>query len=697
MFYRIVFYLFLCSRVLPAQHIQISVFDARDLQPLAGTCIIISGDTLLTDDGGTCVISTTPLSLIVERDDYYAVQINSVPSDSFSVYLQPAEFAPVIKVVSPSYEKPLFLPASTAFITLSKERKAQALSLNEILKDEAGISFKSYGGGGQLQVITLRGHSAEQTQVLFDGIPMNNLQLGLLNFSTLSASQAGHVEVYKGGSPLYGGSGAIGGSINVLPRSLADKTTADFSFNGSSLNNKTLSVGLGLPLAGVKQNFNFEAASGENDYKVQSGGRQVTLRNRDYNSQNILWQAGYDFSDDFSADLLIKNYSFKGGSPDPFTGALSEINNSPRISYDNTLARIRFEGKLSRGLVNFQLYRKNDWNRYRNPDNNVNSLHFNYESGALLRGRYAFSSGILLNSGAEFARQGIHSSDAGEQQRDRYAVYALTDFLLYDTEDSFLAWHLNLSSRFEKMMSENIFLPGAGVTLEFNNFSIFMSVAANHRTPSFNELYWPGLGDEDLKPEQSVIYEAGISHKQRMGAFSLNNSLTIYQSSVRNQIKWLPDTRGDFIPNNILEISSEGIELTSDIRWHEFLQLNLDYSYGDAYKTKKEFAGDHTKGNRVPYTALHNLYINGVVRYRDFMIGAGWDFKSYRYTTFANDNFLPAVGILSIKSGYTLRWYDTVSSSLYLFVENLTDKNYQLYAGYPMPPRTYKLNLTITY
>ncbi|MCB0284624.1 MAG: TonB-dependent receptor [Calditrichaeota bacterium] len=697
MFYRIVFFLLFCSAFLSAQQVQISVFDAWNLLPLADTRIIISADTLFTDDDGKCIISRCPKRLIAERDDYYTVQIDSVPNVNFNVYLQPVEDAPVIRVVSSAYTKPLFLPASTSYINLSQDKKAQALTLNNILKEEAGIAFKSYGGDGQAQVIALRGHAAEQTQVLFDGIPLNNPQLGLVNFSTISASQISSVAIYKGGSSLFGGSGAIGGSINVKPLILRSKTHADFSYSRTSLKNDAISFGLNLPIAGFKQNVSFEKASGENDYDTIHNGQSVKLHNRDYESQNIFWQAGYNFSNDFSGNVFIRNYKFEGGSPNPFSGPVTEKNNSPRISYDNTVARVRIDKKLQKGQVNFQVYRRNDWNRYRNPDNNINSLHFNYESGAMVRGHYALSSSVLFNSGAEFARQGINSSEAGKYDRDRYAAYALSDLLLYNSEDTSFAWHFSASTRFEKTKSANVFLPGAGLTFEFKTLSVFVSTAQNYRIPSFNEMYWPGLGNKDLKPEKSNNYEAGISHKQRIGDFSMDNSLALYQSSVTNQIKWLPNARGDFIPSNILEISSKGIEVASDIRWYDLIQLNVNYSYNDARKAKKEFFDDRTKGNRVPYSALHNISINGTIFYKNFILGAGWDFRSYRYTTFANDTFLPAVGIISLKTGYTLQWCDMVSSSFYLFVENLANENYQLYPGYPMPPRTFKLSLSLSY
>jgi iron complex outermembrane receptor protein len=695
---RIVFTFFFIWTSLNGQVIR--VLDAWTLQPVAGCELSYGSHVWNTDTEGFCNIGPVAIdSLNVSHAHYFEIRIAYSDQKESTVYLQPVESAPVIYARAFSPQKPLFLPASTSYIKITSADKARAVSADQVLREEAGISFKSYGADGQNQVIALRGFSGEQTQVLFDGIPINSPQLGLLNFNTVSLEGIGSIHIYRGGSPLYGGSGAIGGTINFLPRLLSDSLSFNIAQSYSSLNNYTTSFGAGFPVGGFKQNIDIALSVADNNYDTKHLGKEVDLQNRDYESRSILWQAEYDITDNFLINFLLNNYVFDGGSPKSFSGEAAEAGNSARISHDNTLTRLRLSHKAHNGNTDFHLYRRNDWNHYEDRNTQINALHFIRESGLILRNTYALSRQFVINSGAEFSSQGVSSSELGDKKRGRAAVYALADILVFEGDSKITPdINFNLSARFEKMESASVLLPGAGLTFGLNSMHLFISAGKNHRNPTFNELYWPGLGNKDLLPEKSNNYETGIGYKERIDNFTVNSSAAVYYSKVHNQIKWLPVNAGDFIPQNILEITSKGAEISGDLNWNDRILLKLNYTYTDAQKTKAD-SGDNTVGNRVPYSSLHSLFAATSLTLDNFMIGAKWDFRSFHYPTFANDinNFLPSTGITTFKMSYSQPLTDSLYGRVFFFIENVFDTNYQLYIGYPMPPRTYKINLTLNY
>src|SRR5690606_36323002 len=71
------------------------------------------------------------------------------------------------------------------------------------------------------------------------------------------------------------------------------------------------------------------------------------------------------------------------------------------------------------------------------------------------------------------------------------------------------------------------------------------SFATGFRAPTFNELYYPFMGNPDLQPEESRSYEVSLNW-QPTDATSLD--MALYRTLIRNQINcgevtpvvWLP-------------------------------------------------------------------------------------------------------------------------------------------------------------
>lgn len=97
--------------------------------------------------------------------------------------------------------------------------EAPAKSLGALLANEPGIDWRTYGNyGGAAEAIQIRGMGADATQVVLDGVVMNSPSLGWADVSQISLNSIERVEVAKGpGSVLYG-SGAMGGTVNILSK-----------------------------------------------------------------------------------------------------------------------------------------------------------------------------------------------------------------------------------------------------------------------------------------------------------------------------------------------------------------------------------------------------------------------------------------------------------------------------------------------
>jgi len=98
--------------------------------------------------------------------------------------------------------------------------ESPASSLGEVLANEPGLDWRTYGNyGGATETIKIRGMSADATLILVDGVVINSPSLGTADVGQIPLNLIERVEVVKGPGSLLYGSGAMGGTINIITKS----------------------------------------------------------------------------------------------------------------------------------------------------------------------------------------------------------------------------------------------------------------------------------------------------------------------------------------------------------------------------------------------------------------------------------------------------------------------------------------------
>src|ERR1044072_8579333 len=85
-------------------------------------------------------------------------------------------------------------------------------NIGTLLAQQVPVFVKSYGFNG-LATLSFRGASAAQSQVYWNGIPLQNAALGITDISTLGTSSFNKVNIIYGGSSALWGSGNVGGAL----------------------------------------------------------------------------------------------------------------------------------------------------------------------------------------------------------------------------------------------------------------------------------------------------------------------------------------------------------------------------------------------------------------------------------------------------------------------------------------------------
>src|SRR6266550_2686144 len=129
-----------------------------------------------------------------------------------------AESEPVV-VSATRFDIPLDQsPASVSMISSNDLEQKQIERVSEALREVPGLSVVQTGTAGQLTSVFTRGLRSEHTQVLLDGIPINQGLAGQFNFADLTTEDIDRIEVVRGPQSTLYGPRALAGVIQIFTK-----------------------------------------------------------------------------------------------------------------------------------------------------------------------------------------------------------------------------------------------------------------------------------------------------------------------------------------------------------------------------------------------------------------------------------------------------------------------------------------------
>jgi vitamin B12 transporter len=147
---------------------------------------------------------------------------------------QEAEVEPII-VTATRFDIPLDQsPASVSVITSEDLAQKQTERVSDALREVPGLNVVQTGTPGQLTSVFTRGLPSEDTQVLLDGIPINQGLAGLFDFANLTTDDIGRIEVVRGPQSTLYGPRALAGVIQIFTKQGDGPPEITFSAEGGS-------------------------------------------------------------------------------------------------------------------------------------------------------------------------------------------------------------------------------------------------------------------------------------------------------------------------------------------------------------------------------------------------------------------------------------------------------------------------------
>jgi outer membrane receptor for ferrienterochelin and colicins len=203
------------------------VRDASAL-PIPGATVYVepSGATVVTDTNGTYTITDLPAGtyrLVAQLAGFGRVSSEPVVADaglewSLDFVLTP-EFAEEVVVTGTRTERLLAdVPIRTELVGRRIMDVTTSRTLADAVEFTPGIRVENNCQNCNFQQIRMLGLAGDYTQILVDGQPTMSSLAMVYGVEQIPARMIERVEVVKGGGSALYGSGAVGGTINIIPR-----------------------------------------------------------------------------------------------------------------------------------------------------------------------------------------------------------------------------------------------------------------------------------------------------------------------------------------------------------------------------------------------------------------------------------------------------------------------------------------------
>lgn len=605
---------------------------------------------------------------------------NAVPTSSTSTTPAPA-IAELNDIVvtgrrSPQPERDVL--GDVTIIDRQTLENAGQSSLAQVLSQQHGIEFYDNGGPQTATGISIRGANTDQTLVLLDGVPLNGATSGLAALNALPPASIDHVEILRGSASSLYGADAIGGVINVITRKGSDKPfSAQASVGVGTYGTSKYSTGFSGGADGWY--YSLGASYGQSSGYNATNSHNTYIYNPDkdsYYSSNVNGSLGYEWKKGQKITFQAYNTRINGGIDydrfNPFNDRSIQTLEMYSLASENQVTEfwkstLRYAYTLDKNRTlsatsDTTFSTRQDQYSWQNDLalSKTQKLTLAYEylaqqaSGQIPSYNPDFTPGPMLNFNKtrrhNNAFTGIYSGDFG-----RNHVQAS---LRNDDDSQFgsaTTWGLSY---------------GYDLTPHLRGY---MAANTGFKTPTFNDLYYPGFANPNLQPEKSRNIEAGL--KYTGDTYLLG--IVVYRNKVRNLITFDPAVNK---PENLGQATLRGVTLTAE---KDFDNTTL--------RASADFQDPHndTDDKQLNRRARQTYRLSADHRMGPWTLGGEYQFVGHRYDDVQNTVDLGGYGLVNLTAGYR------IDKNLEVSVRwnNVLGKDYTTAYGYNTPGSNVFVNL----
>ena len=620
---------------------------------------------------------------------------------------------------------------STAPLQILSSKKIEQLNVLQIsdaVKYFSGVTIKDYGGIGGLKTVSVRSLGANHTAVSYDGITLTDCQTGQIDIGRFSLENVDMLSLNNGQSDNIFQPARLFASSSVLNIRTVPATFPKNKYVTGKISMKLGSFGLLNPAIWVATKINSKlsatlstewlSANGEYPYTLNYGTHSTDSssseirKNTDVKNLRIEGTLFGNFSEKESGYLKAYFYQSERGLPGATVFYNLESFSKQRL-WDNTFfTQAHYQKEFSKEWV-FQMNGKFNSGflhyldpTYLNSDEKLENKYLQQELYGSLSLLYRAFDHLSFSASSDIAYTNLDAD--------------LTDFS-YPTRWTFLS---NIAAKYvtnrvlvtanllATILNENVKIgttnqhykklsPYLSLTVkpfEKEDFRMRLFFKNIHQMPTFNDLYYPVVGNRDLKPENANQYNIGVTYSTSIEKWLPLLTLTLdgYHNDIKDKIVSFPNKNTfGWTTLNLGKVSIDGLDFTAETALKPCTKfaviLGTTYTYQRALNLTNPTDRDYK--NQIPYTP--RISGSGKIGLETPRLNLSYAmlWSGHRYALFQNyaENRLPGYSDHSLSAS---KDFSTKGGLWHVNLEvlNLLNENYAIVRYFPMPGRSFRVS-----
>jgi vitamin B12 transporter len=565
-------------------------------------------------------------------------------------------------------------PNSVTVVSRDEIEQQQLRTVADVLREQPGVDILRNGQPGGVTSVSIRGANPNQTLVLIDGIPVNSAFNNAFDFANLPVDNIDHIEVLHGPQSTLYGSEALGGVINIVTKQCVGKPTGSVLVEGGSDDS-------------IRARGSF--AANHDKFCLSAETSYFTTDNERSNSEYRVWNASghatWQLLDRLNAGVLASYLQSKAGSPnDRFTNDPNDF-----LRNENAFVAGSLDGEPADWWrAELKLSHSHERQFFSGLEPNPPLFLGDFaERTVAERNQVDFQNVFaiadahkLLFGGTYGASRANDTNTFGSLSRsvDDKAVYAQYEFAPTPRFTAALGGRVDDYTTFG---THGTYKFGARYTVPHTETILRASVGTGFRAPTVRD-FFPPYGNPNLKPEQSLGWDAGIEQPLA------NNKLRIGATYFQNEFDDLIQAA---YPAPVNTGRAETIGMETFATWTPTTNLTLRGTY-----TWLPRAEDLNANERLIRRPEHNGSLSGRYAFlRRFAATADATLVGTRVDqNFFQANFPPYTAPRVSNPGYVridlgLRCDVTSHFAIFGRIENLLGDHYEEVFGFPALGRTF--------
>lgn len=579
--------------------------------------------------------------------------------------VQASHLNPIVVTATRSSQRVADTLAATTVITRAEIERLQPRSVQELLRWTPGVSVTNSGGLGKATSIHIRGTNSDHVLVLINGVRYTSATLGTPAIADIPVGLIERIEIVRGPRSSLYGADAIGGVIQIFTRDGSDIQggVQPYARVGGGTYG-TYSGVAGISGRTDDSHFNLSVSrkktDGFNAFNCDGCFSGPQPDDDGYARTAGSLRAGFTLADAVHVNLHATRIEAQVDF-DGFYNSADSLRQIVGASVAGQLADAwRMELALGHALDETANY--SDGVFKTSFETAINTLRW--------KNNLSWSPQQQMTFGVDYRAAKIDSTtDYTETRRDTVGAYGQYRGR-FGSQEFRVALRADNHDEFDDSITGSINYGWHVSSVHV----LTLSYGTAYKAPSFNELYFPGFGNPNLKPEESESVELGFKANRDWG----NWSIYAYQTKVDDLISSVRVAPFVFKARNVNEARIRGVEASINAilgPWN----VNTSASYVDA-ENRSEGAN---QGNQLPGRPKYSAQVRVNRDFGRVNVGSSLRYGGARYNS-GNTVKLDDFVLFELRGGVDV----TRTLQLQARISNLFDADYQTNNGYNQAGRT---------